>query len=657
MAELTGEPSIDHYFPEDEANALARLESYNKHLFRPNSYLHKWWARRSGTTFRYLLKQLAPDRHLRDYYCPGGLEGVTILDPMIGGGTTLHEAIRLGANVIGYDIDPIPILQAKASLADIDPYEKQAVFKDFLQRLKSSLSEYFQTKCPKCHVECETQFVLYGVRKLFNGTEVVVIDSFILRFESNGKHKRFEDLYPSRQFKCGKNCWEVLDKDNAKERGINGKGAEKFSISFNERYVPLVIVGYCKKHEGFFKAIEETDLLILEKARKSSAQIDLPALERLSIPHGPKSDDLLNRGVSYFHELFFPRQLLYLGEAKSLLNTLPKEHIPWMSLLISTSLEFNSALCGYKGAEVRRPGAVRHVFSHHAYSFPYTSLENNPVFSGKTSGTLGRLFDTRIFAASKWARAPIERHYSNGKWEKTTILNESDIGHECSSISSFVRQKKLLLVKQIDSSMIPLPDNSVDFVVTDPPYLDSVQYSDLSHFFRCWLRWFLPKHADWNYLATSSAVAETKHNEQKFGEVLTKIWQGCNRVLIRPHGRLIFTYHHWRASGWVQLSIALSEAKFRLINAYVVHSENPISVHIMNLKALEHDTILVLKPIDESNEKRWRQPEPVRLDDSYSFCKGCAQMLGWVLDHSLCKEMITEVWENFLKDSNGKISI
>ena len=30
---------IDKYFPEDEANKLATLESYNKHLYRPNTYL------------------------------------------------------------------------------------------------------------------------------------------------------------------------------------------------------------------------------------------------------------------------------------------------------------------------------------------------------------------------------------------------------------------------------------------------------------------------------------------------------------------------------------------------------------------------------------------------------------------------------------------
>src|SRR5258707_12446911 len=93
--------AIDHSFPEQEANELAKLESYNKNLFRPNTYLHKWWARRSGTTFRFILKQLVTDPALRNYYTPGGLEGVTVLDPMMGGGTTLHEAIRLCANVIG----------------------------------------------------------------------------------------------------------------------------------------------------------------------------------------------------------------------------------------------------------------------------------------------------------------------------------------------------------------------------------------------------------------------------------------------------------------------------------------------------------------------------------------------------------------------------
>ena len=35
---------IDHSFPEKFVDELSRREVFNKHLFRPNTYLHKWWA-------------------------------------------------------------------------------------------------------------------------------------------------------------------------------------------------------------------------------------------------------------------------------------------------------------------------------------------------------------------------------------------------------------------------------------------------------------------------------------------------------------------------------------------------------------------------------------------------------------------------------------
>src|SRR5690606_1221384 len=98
------------------------------------------------------------------------------------------------------------------------------------------------------------------------------------------------------------------------------------------------------------------------------------------IEAGPKSIDLVRRGVNSYLELFSGRQLLYLRRAIQLLpNFEPLVRLN-LALLVSTSLEFNSLLCGYKGMGQRRPGAIRHTFSLHAYSFPYTALENNPLF-------------------------------------------------------------------------------------------------------------------------------------------------------------------------------------------------------------------------------------------------------------------------------------
>ena len=649
-AHLTRTVPIDSAFPEQEANRLAEIESFNKHLFRPNTYLHKWWARRSGTTFRYILKQLVPDESRQDYYCPGGLEGVTILDPMMGGGTTLHEAIRLGANVIGYDVDPIPVLQAKASLSNIPLSEKERAYRFFRDELTRRIAKNFKTKCPTCQSNADIQFTLYGLRKKTGTGEVIVIDSFVLREESNGTHRTLDEFYPDRQVHFQGRTWNIIDKSEAREKSVNGKNTDILEVPFAERYVPLVIVGYCATHKAFFKPLDTRDIGVLISAARWASKNKQFLGTNFEIPSGPKSDDLLNRNVHYFYELFFPRQLVYIAQSQAILATVPQEHRLWMSLLLSTSLEFNAALCGYKGADKRRPGAIRHVFSHHAYSFPYTALENNPLFPRNTSGTLGNLFENRIAAADRWARAPIERRYAKDRWTKTAISNEIDIGQESSSLYDFIGQKRKFLVSQNDSTQLPLESGSVDFVVTDPPYFDNVQYSDLSHFFRCWLKTLLPNAANFQYLTQSSAVAESVEKEGKFGSVIGRIWEECNRVLARPHGRLIFTYHHWRPSAWAQLTISLKRARFLLTNTFVVHSENPISVHIMNLRALKHDTILVLRPCGSEERERWQKPRPVENFDSYSLCKACGRMAGWILENDLPERDIVNVWADFMKE-------
>ena len=46
---------IDTRFPLNKLNELARMESFNKHYYRPPNYLHKWWARRLGSVFRTII--------------------------------------------------------------------------------------------------------------------------------------------------------------------------------------------------------------------------------------------------------------------------------------------------------------------------------------------------------------------------------------------------------------------------------------------------------------------------------------------------------------------------------------------------------------------------------------------------------------------------
>ncbi|HIE13051.1 MAG TPA: hypothetical protein EYP63_06465 [Desulfotomaculum sp.] len=647
---------IDETFPEEAANELASLESFNKHLYRPNTYLHKWWARRSGTTFRYILKQLVADPAKRDFYEPGGLEGKIILDPLMGGGTTLHEAVRMGANVIGVDIDPIPVLQVRASLNWIPVEQKIKAFKLFFNALHNVLYSFYQTRCPVCQELSEVQFVLYGLRRRCGCREVLFVDNLVLRENNNKPSIKLcgvcGEVYGTAEVHCNGGHVEaaILTKGQVKCGICYSPFQDILEEPFPQRYRPLVIVGVCPAHSQFFKRLDEDDRERLKYIEMTVRNLHFLELHGFNIPTGPKSDDLHRRNIRSFLELFTPRQLIYLHTAIRLLADFPPDKRLWLSLLISTSLEFNSLLCGYKGVDRRRPGAIRHVFSHHAYSFPYTALENNPVFTGKTSGTLRRLFFDRVARGGRWAMLPTERRIVNGKTIEVKIHGEVDGGQAVISFDMLREGDRRFYVFQGDSRQLPLPDESVDYVVTDPPYYDNVQYSDLSNFFRVWLRLFLPEEADWRYDQYASAVFEGEDSQAgKYAAALAQIWEECARVVKKETGRLVFTFHHFKPEAWAELTISLKRAGFVLLNRYVVLSENPTSVHIRTLKALKHDVILVLRPNSANSERpQWSEPSRIEQMDSYAFSRDCGAALGWFLNAELSEEQIHSKWKNLL---------
>ena len=655
VAQTEDSLGIDESFPEKFAEELARREAFNKHLFRPNTYLHKWWARRCGSTFRTILKQFVPIPERRDYYSPGGLEGKTVLDPMMGGGTTLHEAIRLGANVIGADIDPIPVIQARATLSQVPLSDLQAAFDQFFNDLYGSVGRCFETECPHCEETLDAQYTLHGLRKRCACGEVVQIDQYELRHEAN----RTIRIWPENwKISDGPSCPRetptyvpLITKSEAACPTCGQRYRELLDLPYYARYVPFAIVGTCPRHGLFFREPSQRDLARLQAADEMRATLDLGPAKDFAIKTGPKSHDLINRNIHSYLDLFSSRQLLYVHRAIQQLCSYQGVIRLNLALLVSTSLEFNSLLCGYKGWMKRRPGAIRHVFALHAYSFPYTALENNPVNRKKSSGNLQLLFRDRIKRGRKWAVAPVERRVSpEGKTESIEIPGEYDGGTEVFAQAALATGRQRFWLIHGDSRSLPIDDHSVDFIVTDPPYYDSVQYGDLGTFFRVWLGHLLPDEINWTYDETQSAVASKSGDEDtSFVTVISGIFQECGRVLKRHTGRMVFTFHHWDANAWAELTIALKHSGFKLVNAYVVFSENPISVHIRSLNAVKHDTILVLAIDGDTPNGRWLPLERIDTDDSEVFCRQCGVALGWLLEGAYSPAEIRAAWKELIQ--------
>lgn len=154
--------AIEESFPIVEINKLAVPE---RNAFKPIYTMHKWFARRSSSVFRAILlaamKPAGTDimkEFYKDHTNDPDTNGKVILDPFMGGGTTVVEALRLGCKVIGIDLNPVAWFIVKTEVEPVDIDELKESFERLSNRivnwsgkpLKETLLDLYKTECPSC---------------------------------------------------------------------------------------------------------------------------------------------------------------------------------------------------------------------------------------------------------------------------------------------------------------------------------------------------------------------------------------------------------------------------------------------------------------------------------------------------------------------------
>jgi putative DNA methylase len=164
--------AIEESFPVVEINRLAIPE---RNAFKPIYQMHKWFARRASCVFRaILLSAMKPagtdimTEFYKDHTNDPDTNGVRILDPFMGGGTTIVEALRLGCHVTGIDLNPVAWFIVKSEVEPVDIDELRAAFKRLEQRitlsgkpLKEELLSHYKTECPCCGAGREQADIIY----------------------------------------------------------------------------------------------------------------------------------------------------------------------------------------------------------------------------------------------------------------------------------------------------------------------------------------------------------------------------------------------------------------------------------------------------------------------------------------------------------------
>ena len=193
----------------------------------------------------------------------------------------------------------------------------------------------------------------------------------------------------------------------------------------------------------------------------------------------------------------------------------------------------------------------------------------------------------------------------SGTWE--SMLRQVDRSIEACVIGT----DGAASVVQGSATRVPLGDNSVHAVITDPPYYDAVPYADLSDFFYVWLKRTVgdlypavlrtpltPKTEEAVQLAERNTMYASKTKEFFESQMGLSFAQAA-RVCV-DGGVIGVMFAHKTTSAWETLILGLTSARLCVTASWPMRTEMKARQRAQNSAALASSVLLVCRPLPTS---------------------------------------------------------
>ncbi|MCL5028413.1 MAG: DUF1156 domain-containing protein [Bacteroidetes bacterium] len=358
-------------------------------------------------------------------------------------------------------------------------------------------------------------------------------------------------------------CKEITPTTEIKRSSFEGKLLEKMTCVITDTL-----------HGKDYRPAEASDLIAFEESKNFIKSEFIPNEQMQEIP-----DLVSGRGWNFktWATLFNPRQSSFL----SVMIETVKEDFSiilsddyWLSVISYLSLWLNKISMNMTNM------AIYHITGE-KFSVPFTRQaipmvwdypEANP-FSGLTGSVESQLY---------WILRVIE--------------------HEKFANSDFNNNIKCYLG---DAALITGKSNSVDIVMTDPPYFDAIAYADLSDFFYVWFKRTLadiypevfstpmtPKSEEATALKhrnNGSVEEANNHFELKLAQSLTEAKRLC-----KDDGVISIMFAHQSTHAWSALINAIFKAGLNVTATYPIDTELTTALKA-NMAALSSSVTVVCR--------------------------------------------------------------
>lgn len=539
--------------PWEEISENVRKELRNRERFSPTISVYRWWARRShgliGTILDRATKVLGNE--------------IVVSDPMSGGGTVAVEAARRGLKVYAQDINPWAAHGLKTVLQPVDPNALRSATERLITSLEKLAKKSYLTK---------------------DGAEI--IHTLHVRKTKCPSCKEFVFLYPSSLlaldrrptfspewgwFGC-RACGGVT-KDRYERKNHRCKHC-RTSLTGRSVFAPISDMCVCCAHCNHSFSLtpkllaKSTFIPILDHVKSGNGTTFIPVNENtttlrkratirksldVEILDGLETRALIKMGFRKWVDLYPERQLRLVDGALDLIPTVTTD--PAVANRLRLAIAGFSEMAGYASRWDARYRKAYEITANHHYSRVLLSAEVNPAGSMGRGTLLRRL--RQASNAGLWFPGMEGAEVHNGSSEHQRLENES-----------------------------------VDLVITDPPYFDSVQYGELAQGFLVFgAACGLPVSLRWQRNREAVPNATLGRGGKSYRELLQGIMRETSRTL-KPSGRLLLTFHDKELFPWECLADALKAADLRVIGLGIVHSENETDHAKRGKSAMTSDLVI-----------------------------------------------------------------
>lgn len=516
---------------------------------------------------RYLLHYTNPGDIVLDGFSGSGMTGVAA--QMCGQPDSTfklqieHEMPRVkwgSRKAILNDLSPAASFITFGHNAKVDPiwYEKNA--SKFLVNSEKEYGWVYETTHTS---QSDNQISLNtGVKKgIINYT--VWSDVFIC--PTCGKELVFTDVQSSAgnlkdAFICP-NCSSKLKKsdcERAKEYVYDELLQDTIEIA---KQIP-VLINYTYGGKKYEKVPDSEDQAVIEKVNEFRLPYDIPIVP---LPEGYNTDQpRKSHGVNYMHQFYTKRNLYTISV---IYNNLKKRSAIEREILLFT---FEQILMGMSKI-------ARYVPSHYSQVNQYLS------------GTL--------YIASQVVEVT------------PRYILENKIKH----LSKMYGQNRMpgddVIISTGSTTDLPVPDSSIDYIFTDPPFGANLNYSELSFMWEAWYKVLTNN-------VTEAIMNTVQHKGLiEYQNLMTQCFKEYYRVL-KPNRWMTVEFHNSKNAVWNAIQEALLRAGFVIADVRTLDKKQGSFKQVVSNKAVKQDLVIsVYKPKDDlkrvflekagSNETAW----------------------------------------------------